>query len=707
MRFAWFALCLLTTLPSWAQHEKPKFQGQEAQQDSFRREVVIVYRGTKPYHQIYSMALEIESRKGSLRVVPRPEPVIPRGSLLERPLTDVPLRETVHLMQQLEKFKYIASYRSAFERNHKLLIFPLQLSIRGLDGEVLDQKQTEVTVQLSGDDGIFRVRSALGFDSRRDKIREYDVGPLKREDGYRQFLEQFYAGFSNVKFKIPERKRFVVELYGKWPRVYGCRSADPESCIGALAQYARKWFPHIFETQSFYPNQLGASYYERSDSGWVSHHAAQLKQLDRALQLKQEARKVGGQKESLRLWRDYFQLVPSDQQAARRLVELSLLQEDSTRAVQLIHAYQPYFVAFGAPLRIDVEPFRDDDAFVRIIHPAQDDTVAGAVTTEVIVKDNHQSLSRIGFSLDGQELGFLDQPPLHFELDSVPTGRHRLKALAAFADGSVQWDEIEFDSIEVNESAATRLAELLVMGSERPLDREGFELSQADLTLPIESSQHLREPIEIAILVDSSASMAGWHLHYAQYAIDRFLGALSAGDAAAVYAFEHRVLKLKSIHDDPESFRPILFTMIPQNKTALYDAILTARTNLLDRKSTSRLRVLVVLADGDENISQSTAVQVNRLMGQSPILVYAIMLSSNTGFLKQLAESSGGFARRIGQIKKLDQIFGQILTELRNAHYLSYYTSKPPDQDVLLEHEEAGKLRWLSLNRGESVNPLD
>jgi len=125
-----------------------------------------------------------------------------------------------------------------------------------------------------------------------------------------------------------------------------------------------------------------------------------------------------------------------------------------------------------------------------------------------------------------------------------------------------------------------------------------------------------------------------------------------------------------------------LGTLVPQGKTALYDALSLALERL-DRATHAR-KVLVLLSDGGDNVSTATLDQVLAHARQSNVAIYAIGMydegapDTNPGVLKALAAATGGERFLPRSPGPLLQACIAIAREIRSGYTLGYI---PPERD--------------------------
>jgi hypothetical protein len=116
----------------------------------------------------------------------------------------------------------------------------------------------------------------------------------------------------------------------------------------------------------------------------------------------------------------------------------------------------------------------------------------------------------------------------------------------------------------------------------------------------IEFGKAFDQPISIALLVDSSASMTYSMKHAAKAASEFVQHALKDGDRCSVTAVQDVPRRKQPLTGDRNEVAAALAGIVPMGRTALYDAVASAIRELREEKNR---RALVVLTDGSDTNS--------------------------------------------------------------------------------------------------------
>jgi VWFA-related protein len=192
-------------------------------------------------------------------------------------------------------------------------------------------------------------------------------------------------------------------------------------------------------------------------------------------------------------------------------------------------------------------------------------------------------------------------------------------------------------------------------------------------------------PVTVLLLIDKSSSIYK-SVDGIRGAAMQFVQRLRPGDEAAVAFFNQDVRLVTSFSEDREVLYRGIRTLRAGGVTALYDAV----NDSLDRLSEiDGRKALLVFSDGAdsqpaEGGSDATAKDVYERGRLSEASVYTIGFQGatpagygiNRGFLKRMAEESGGRSFFPKGVKELSRAFAQIQAELHSQYRIAYMPKK-------------------------------
>ncbi|HET9794398.1 MAG TPA: VWA domain-containing protein [Thermoanaerobaculia bacterium] len=245
-------------------------------------------------------------------------------------------------------------------------------------------------------------------------------------------------------------------------------------------------------------------------------------------------------------------------------------------------------------------------------------------------------------------------------------------------------------------SAGTEYVQLPVVVRDRKggfvdtLKGEDFHLWVDGKPVAIESFEKSdRAPVSFAILLDVSGSMkVADKLDRAREMIQRLVELRQPDDDFALFTFsEDEVRVVAKFDKDPSALLRQLFFLKPVGKTALYDAVIQTSNELLS--GTNMKKAILLFTDGVDNASQLTTKDIERVMENESVPVYAIGMKNasytvlneeerkelSLSALELLAQASGGRMFLVSGDEDLRPIANAIENELRRQYLLGFEPS--------------------------------
>jgi VWFA-related protein len=192
-------------------------------------------------------------------------------------------------------------------------------------------------------------------------------------------------------------------------------------------------------------------------------------------------------------------------------------------------------------------------------------------------------------------------------------------------------------------------------------------------------------PLQVGLLIDASNSVRD-RFKFEQESAIEFLNQTVRPryDHAFVVGFDATPEVTQDFTDNTELLAHGVRELRPGGGTAMYDAIYFAcRDKLLKApKGTPVRRAIILLSDGDDNLSHVTMGETVEMAQRAEAIIYTI--STNVSgtkakgdkILEAIADQTGGRAFFPFQIRDVVNAFSEIQEELRSQYALSY---KPAD----------------------------
>jgi VWFA-related protein len=238
------------------------------------------------------------------------------------------------------------------------------------------------------------------------------------------------------------------------------------------------------------------------------------------------------------------------------------------------------------------------------------------------------------------------------------------------------------------------------------LGKNDFKLSVNGAPLPIDFFRAGEgSPVAVGILVDTSGSMVP-KLPQARAAIEQFVKTLDPRDDVFLFAFSGKPYRLQPLTNDHQAVIQRLDLLHAYGQTALFDTIKQGIAEV--ELSQNQKKVLLVITDGMDNTSTSTADQVVQAAKSSGVLVYSIGIGDpnsprgtsttigtftitgddsehvDTVTLSRLASANGGksyIIQKVGDGAALKKTCEEIEGELgdRHSYAIGFIAHTPAD----------------------------
>jgi VWFA-related protein len=222
--------------------------------------------------------------------------------------------------------------------------------------------------------------------------------------------------------------------------------------------------------------------------------------------------------------------------------------------------------------------------------------------------------------------------------------------------------------------------------SVKGLDAKNFRIYEDQRLQDIAFFTGQDAPATVGLAVDMSASMSPkWH--EVQTAVALFAAKSNPQDEMFIVQFNQDLHWPLDIGNDfTSNVREIEKSMtgvIPQGKTALYDAVHAALDHI--NGGQFEKRILVVLSDGSDNSSAQSLNSLLSRLQRANVTVFTIGLydpdarDRNPGVLRHLASVTGGEAFFPKDQKELREAWQRIAAGIRTEYTLGYYPRIGPD----------------------------
>jgi Ca-activated chloride channel homolog len=219
------------------------------------------------------------------------------------------------------------------------------------------------------------------------------------------------------------------------------------------------------------------------------------------------------------------------------------------------------------------------------------------------------------------------------------------------------------------------------------LDKGSFHLYDNGVEQKIVHFSGEDAPLSVGMAFDISGSM-DYKMSASRDAAQLFLKTLNPDDEAFLAEFNDKVALSVPFTGQSQDIRTALQNVQPGGLTALLDAVRFSLTEM--GKAKNARKAIVVISDGGDNHSSYTAQQIESLVREAGVEIYAMGVFdplaslaltpeevSGPKLLSEIAMQTGGRAFAATVAGDLPSVAARIAIELRNQYVIGYY---PKDQ---------------------------
>jgi VWFA-related protein len=329
------------------------------------------------------------------------------------------------------------------------------------------------------------------------------------------------------------------------------------------------------------------------------------------------------------------------------------------------------------------------EARVRITAPTGATYLAGGVRLLAVVEPAAmaRNVTQVTFFADGVQVCAVASAPFECEWDSGERVRaHTIRVVASLKSGERLVHSVTTRDLEYVETVDVDVVQITAVVTDdrgqfvTGLTQKDFKVSEDGKPQQITSFSDERSPLELVTAIDVSSSVRE-ALPGMKKAAARFLGALGPADQVTLVGFNDNLFTVARRSTDQVVRERAIGRLAAWGGTALYDAIVHAVT-VLGRQPGRRASVL--FTDGDDQSSHAPLATATARVEGSDAMIYpigqgrAVHAKDLQKLLERLAATSGGRAFFSNSPAKLDEVFGEILDDLRHQYVVAY--AAPDDQ---------------------------
>ena len=342
-------------------------------------------------------------------------------------------------------------------------------------------------------------------------------------------------------------------------------------------------------------------------------------------------------------------------------------------------------VLFAPALCAAVLTAQQPSPTVRIVAPTEDTYLNGP--TRLVARFDPAASARqveqVTFFANGKQVCRVVRAPFECDWDAGERiNENTIRVVAIMRGATSLVHTVRTKGVDYAESVDVDVIQVTAVVTDgdgrfvKGLKQEDFILLEDDKPQPITHFAAENIPLEMVAALDVSSSME-LALPLVKSSAKKFLSGLDEKDQVTLLAFNDNIFTLARRSTNQAERERAIDKMGSWGGTALHDVIIMA-TDILGRQSGRRS--IVLFSDGDDQSSHSSLDAAIAKTEGSDATIYAIGMGRAVQsrdlqrMMSQIAGVSGGRSFSTDDPSELDEIFHQILEDLRNQYLIAYPT---------------------------------
>jgi len=214
------------------------------------------------------------------------------------------------------------------------------------------------------------------------------------------------------------------------------------------------------------------------------------------------------------------------------------------------------------------------------------------------------------------------------------------------------------------------------------LKKEDFHVTEEGQEQTISNFSGEDAPLSVGLVFDTSGSM-DLKMRTSRQAAIQFLKTMNPQDEAFLVQFSDKAELAAGFTNQMPDIEKKLMEVKPGGLTAMLDAAEMALQEM--KKAKNPRKAIVIVSDGGDNNSKYSATQIQSLVREADVQIYAMGVFEPSIFpgmslrevsgprlLSELAEQTGGRAFSASDPNDLPSVAARVGIELRNQYVLAY-----------------------------------
>ena len=349
----------------------------------------------------------------------------------------------------------------------------------------------------------------------------------------------------------------------------------------------------------------------------------------------------------------------------------------------LIHVRSRLWTTLAVLASIGILGAQQPEPTLRIASPTEDAIIAGPTRLVAIIEPASaaRKVREVIFFADAQQVCKVVRQPFECDWDAGERiNPHHIRASAVLQGGGRISSTVQTKGLDIAEEVDVDVVQVTAVVTDgdgrfvKGLKESDFVIYEDDKPQPLSNFAAENIPLEMVVAVDVSASMQD-ALPLVKEHAKKFLSGLRPKDQVTLLAFNENMFTLAKRSTDQAFRERAIDLMDPWGGTALYDTIIRS-VDLLGRQPGRR--AIVLFSDGDDQSSRAPLDMAIRKAEGSDAIIYAIGQGRAVRspelqkLMRQLARVTGGRPFFKEDSESLNEIFEEILEDLRNQYVLGY-----------------------------------
>ncbi len=207
------------------------------------------------------------------------------------------------------------------------------------------------------------------------------------------------------------------------------------------------------------------------------------------------------------------------------------------------------------------------------------------------------------------------------------------------------------------------------------LTKEDFDVFDDTIKQDIAFFSDDDAPLSMGIVYDVSGSMRDFSSR-SMTMLRQFFDNSHTEDEFYVFAFNNRIHLVQDFTSLPDELMNRVVFIKSQGNTALYDATYMAVEKV--RQGRHHKKVILIFSDGEENSSRYSGKELQNLLKENDVQIYAIGMdefSGGAGTLKFITEPTGGQAFFPFDHFSAELTYTRLALMLRRQYVIGFYPS--------------------------------